>query len=138
MTISGPKGAKMSPKIIFRIFNFLFPWLNHNCSKKQNMAMKHPNIAKNSQKHYFVTTNDVFLTKNWPKKPKKNFARYNTVFKWWKATVPSFWQSFRLIWCAVSKKMPKNLDFWAKMAIFRPKTGKKILQHNWNVHWTFF
>ena len=29
--------------------------------------------GKNSQKYHFVTTSNVFFTKNWPKQPKKNF-----------------------------------------------------------------
>ena len=62
----------------------------------------------------------------WPKNGQnKNFPRHNTAIQRFKATVPIFWPIFRQIWCAVTKKMSKNLIFrlkmakkWQKFAIF--------------------
>ena len=52
-----------------------------------------------------------FWPKNGQNGQNKNFPRHNTAIQWFKATVPKFWPSFRQIWCAVSKKMSKNLIF---------------------------
>ena len=38
-------------------------------------------LVKNGQKPQFVTTSNVFLTKNGPKRPKENFPRHNTTVK---------------------------------------------------------
>ena len=61
-----------------------------------------------------------FWPKNGQNGQNKNFPRHNTAIQWFKATVPKFWPSFRKIWCAVSKKMSKNLILRLKMA----KNGK--------------
>ena len=61
-----------------------------------------------------------FWPKNGQNGQNKNFPRHNTAIKWFKATVPRFWPSFRQIWCADSKKMCENLIFWLKMV----KNGK--------------
>ena len=50
-----------------------------------------------------------FWPKNGQNDQNKNFPRHNTAIQWFKATVPRFWPIFRQIWCAVSKKMSKNL-----------------------------
>ena len=38
-------------------------------------------LVKNGQKPQFVTTSNVFLTKNGPKRPKENFPRHDTTVK---------------------------------------------------------
>ena len=78
-------------------------------------------LAKN---HIMSPQAMYFWPKNGQNDQNKNFPRHNTAIKWFKATVPSFWPSFRQIWCANSKKMSKNLIFGLKMA----KYGK-----NWPV-----
>ena len=77
----------------------------------------------------------------WPKMGQygqnENFPRHNTTIRCFKAIVPSFWPSFRQFWCAILKKMSKNVIFWAKMAKFwtkkGPKMTKKIFYHNPNL-----
>ena len=65
----------------------------------------------------------------WPKigqnGQNKNFHRHNTAIRWFKAIVPSFWPSFRQIWCADSKKMSENLIFERKWTNFGQKKVKK-------------
>ena len=80
----------------------------------------------------------------WPKygqnDPNKNFFRRNTVIRWFKAIVPSFWPSFRQIRCAVSKKITKNLIFERKWPNFGPKKVQKWPQffcRNKKFHWPF-
>ena len=70
-----------------------------------------------SAKNHIMSPQAMYF---WPKNGQngqnKNFPRHNTAIKWFKATVPSFWLSFRQIWCANLKKMSKNLIFGLKMA----------------------
>ena len=76
-------------------------------------------LAKN---HIMSPQAMYFWPKNGQNGQNKNFPRHNTAIKWFKATVLSFWPSFRQIWCAVSKKMIENLIFSKKGAFWGGKS----------------
>ena len=85
-----------------------------------------------SAKKHMSSQAMYFWPKNGQNSQNKNFPRHKTAIRWFKAIVPSFWPSFRQIWCADSKKMSKNLIFWLKndqkwlkLAIFWPKSQKR-------------
>ena len=81
-----------------------------------------------------------FWPKNGQNSQNKNFPRHITAIRWFKATVPSFWPSFRQIWCVVSKKMSENLIFEQKWPNFGPKKDPKMAQifcQNKKFHWPF-
>ena len=88
-------------------------------------------MTKNSPKLYKCCMQCIFYPKMVKTTKNKNFPRHNTDIWWFKAIVPSFWPSFRQIWCAVSKKMSKNLIFllkmpkMAKVGLFWPKSWKR-------------
>ena len=83
-------------------------------------------MAKTAQNHIMSPQAMYFWPKNGQKRQNKNFPRHNTAIKWFKATVPSFWPSFRQIWCAISKKMSESLIFERKWPNFGPKMGPKM------------
>ena len=66
-----------------------------------------------------------FWPKNGQNGQNKNFPRHNTAIRQFKAIVPSFWPSFRQIWCAVSKKMSENLIFFSKNGQILDQKGSK-------------
>ena len=108
-------------------------------NKKSSTVWK--KIAKISPKPYIMLPQAMYF---WPKNSQnsqnKNFHRRNTTIKWFKATVPSFWPSFRQIWCADSKKMSENMIFERKWPNFGPKKGPKwpwFFYQNKNCHWPF-
>ena len=81
-----------------------------------------------------------FWPKNGQNGQNKNFPRHNNAIWWFKAIVPSFSQSFRQIWWAVSKKITENLIFERKWPNFGPKKGPKMALffcQNKNFHWLF-
>ena len=71
-------------------------------------------------KNHIMSPEAMYFWPNGQNSQNKNFPRHNTAIRWFKAIVPSFWPSFRQIWCVDSKKMSKNMIFWLKMA----KNGK--------------
>ena len=96
------------------------------CAKFQKNLMRgSPDIASRTDARTHGRTNEresigPSANANGQNVQNKNFPRHNTAIWWLKAIVPSFWPSFRQIWCVDSKKMSKNLIFCLKMA----KIGK--------------
>ena len=65
-----------------------------------------------------------FRPKNGQNGQNKNFPRHKTAIRQFKAIDLSFWPSFGQIWCAVSKKMSKNLIFSKNGQILDQKGSK--------------
>ena len=122
------KGSKNGPDFFFQNKNF--HWLfTINLAYIKKLTKNHQRFRrkwpKNRPKHIMPPQAMYFWPKYGQNGQNKNFSRRNTVIRWFKAIVPSFWPSFRQIWCTVSKKMSENLVFEQKWPNFGPKKGPK-------------